>query len=165
MIQYKGKQGDEMNCSICGKEVNKLCKSMCHRCYMQEYNKKHRDKLLAQKREWRKNNKKRQKENDKRWYEQNKQRHKQSSFKAKLKKEYGITPQDYNALNKSQKGCCAICGCTKADNSGGKRLAVDHNHETGKIRGLLCDRCNRGLGYFKDNVDFLKKAITYLLSH
>lgn len=55
---------------------------------------------------------------------------------------------------------CEICGKTEKDN--GKRLAVDHNHETGMIRGMLCNNCNLGIGYLKDNIDLLKSAIKYL---
>lgn len=54
---------------------------------------------------------------------------------------------------------CAICG-----RSGGKH-EVDHDHKTGKVRGILCSRCNNGLGQFLDNITLLKKAITYLEKH
>ena len=54
---------------------------------------------------------------------------------------------------------CEICGASPKD---GKRLCIDHNHTTGKLRGLLCDKCNTGLGMYKENITLLKKAITYL---
>lgn len=78
--------------------------------------------------------------------------------KANLKRYYGITPAEFDALYKKQNGVCAICS-GKSDN---KQLAVDHNHLTGTVRGLLCERCNTGLGQFKDNHQSLKNAITYL---
>lgn len=54
---------------------------------------------------------------------------------------------------------CSICGKIEKNN---KELHIDHNHDTGEFRGLLCHQCNCGLGYFKDNIEFLEKAIGYL---
>jgi hypothetical protein len=71
---------------------------------------------------------------------------------------YGITHDEYETLLEVQGGACAICG-----NGEQKRaLAVDHDHQTGTIRGLLCDRCNPMLGYAQDNAAILQAAITYL---
>lgn len=77
------------------------------------------------------------------------------------KRRYGITREDYNNFLEGQQNCCAIC---KSTTVGRKHtyFHVDHNHSTGKIRGLLCDLCNRGLGYFKDNSSLLEKASVYL---
>ncbi len=72
---------------------------------------------------------------------------------------FGITLHDYEKLFLVQKGLCLLCG--KAD-SVGRRLAVDHCHKTGKIRGLLCTLCNCGLGNFRDDEGLLTKAIDYL---
>ena len=63
-------------------------------------------------------------------------------------------------LHARQGGKCAICGTQYV--LGLKRLALDHCHETGRIRGLLCGSCNRGLGLFRDNPERLRKAIEYL---
>lgn len=80
---------------------------------------------------------------------------------AHRKREYGVTEEQYNKLLNEQGGCCAICG--QQEKSIKKvSLAVDHNHRSGKIRGLLCDTCNRGLGFFKDDPALLFKAIGYL---
>ena len=77
-----------------------------------------------------------------------------------LKKSYGITSQDYNKMLEEQNNCCKICGFEYIPPA--KYLCVDHNHTTGVIRGLLCDKCNRGLGHFNDNQELLVKAIEYL---
>jgi hypothetical protein len=77
-----------------------------------------------------------------------------------LKYKYGITLQDYNNLFDKQKGTCAICGIHQVEVK--HTMVVDHNHETGKIRGLLCDNCNKGLGFFQDSVEYLTKARVYL---
>ena len=70
----------------------------------------------------------------------------------------GLTPDDYLALLAKQGGVCAICGVRPNK----KRLALDHCHKTDKLRGLLCDTCNRGLGMFHDDPLRLYAAIEYL---
>lgn len=74
---------------------------------------------------------------------------------------FGITLADYNAMFVAQGGRCAIC---RTDEPGGKHntLVVDHDHATGKIRGLLCNSCNNGLGRFKDDPLKLRMAVVYL---
>lgn len=66
--------------------------------------------------------------------------------------------EEYNKLLELQNSSCGICG----GKDSAKRLAVDHDHETGKIRGLLCSKCNRALGYLNDDKELLRKAISYL---
>ena len=82
------------------------------------------------------------------------------SRKWALENYYGLSPEEYENLLKEQDGGCAICGVPSEDN--GRLLAVDHNHSTLSVRGLLCNSCNLGLGYLKDNVDNLKSALKYL---
>ena len=85
---------------------------------------------------------------------------KRSSANTKLKSRFGITLDDYEAMYAEQGGQCQICGVTES--CSGHRLAVDHCHTSGKIRGLLCKACNLGLGYYRDNKEFLANAIKYL---
>lgn len=75
-----------------------------------------------------------------------------------LSRKYGITEPEYLALLASQGNACAIC-CTQPN---GQRLAVDHDHTTGKVRGLLCGHCNKALGLFGDDADRLRKAAEYV---
>ena len=77
-----------------------------------------------------------------------------------LKKQFGITLDDYNTMLFEQNGCCAICNTHHTEFS--KALAVDHCHETGKVRGLLCTCCNSAIGKFRDDIELLKSAIKYL---
>ncbi len=70
---------------------------------------------------------------------------------------YGITAKDYYRMLFEQGEVCKICG-----QSSHKALAVDHNHDTGQIRGLLCKDCNTGLGLFKDSMALIEKAAAYL---
>ena len=75
-----------------------------------------------------------------------------------LQTKYGITSDEYASMLNEQNGVCWICG----GKSGKKRLAVDHDHKTGEVRGLLCKRCNRMLGYYRDNAESFEKAAVYL---
>jgi hypothetical protein len=81
----------------------------------------------------------------------------------RLRKKYGITIEDYDRMFAEQSGRCKICDTTDPGH-GRRHLAVDHNHETGEVRGLLCYQCNLGLGCFQDNKESLEKAILYLSS-
>lgn len=79
-----------------------------------------------------------------------------------LRRNYGITLQQYEDILKSQGGVCAICG--KIDHTK-RRLAVDHDHETKKVRGLLCHLCNQAIGQLKHSTELLQNAIDYLKKH
>jgi hypothetical protein len=78
----------------------------------------------------------------------------------KLKRIYGISYAEYLNMLEAQGGCCAICGTN--DTGKRKAFAVDHNHETGKVRGLLCSNCNTGIGNLKENEGIMLRAIEYL---
>lgn len=101
------------------------------------------------------------------WYENNKDKKKQYSQSYRhikkdqdLKKSYGISLETYNQMLVEQNYKCKICSVGQESLS--RALCVDHCHTTGKIRGLLCDTCNRAIGLLKDNLDVLRSAITYL---
>lgn len=81
------------------------------------------------------------------------------------RRKYGVTQQDYDDRVFAQNGVCAICGKPETRVVGEKNcpLAVDHDHETGIVRGLLCHSCNSGLGHFKDSLENLSNAIDYLM--
>lgn len=78
----------------------------------------------------------------------------------KIKKRYGISKDDYAALLVRQHNKCAICHTPETSLK--RRLGVDHCHKTGKIRGLLCDKCNSMLGHANDSIEFLQRGIEYL---
>jgi len=78
-------------------------------------------------------------------------------------RQYGITVLDYYAMYEEQAGRCRLCGLERTGSRPDRRpLDVDHNHTTGKVRGLLCGPCNRGLGFFGDSIEGLQRAIDYL---
>ena len=74
---------------------------------------------------------------------------------------YGLTLEQYDGMLDKQDSLCALCG-EKETNPKKTNLCIDHDHETGRVRALLCDRCSRGIGAFGDNLDLLHKAVTYL---
>ena len=84
---------------------------------------------------------------------------KKNGIKHKLKK-FGLTEILFNELKKKQNNLCRIC---KKLNIRGRELAIDHDHKTGKVRGLLCTNCNLTLGLIKDDIEILNKMIVYLL--
>lgn len=83
-----------------------------------------------------------------------------------LRRDFGITLSQYNVILSSQNEVCAICSgkeTTKQKNGRIQFLSVDHNHATKKIRGLLCNRCNRAIGLLRDSIEVLQSAIKYLI--
>ncbi|CAB4129403.1 Recombination endonuclease VII [uncultured Caudovirales phage] len=80
----------------------------------------------------------------------------------KYKNKYGISILEFDAMFENQKGICAICN-QKFKSS--VTTCIDHNHETGKVRGLLCHWCNTGMGLFKDSIQTLENAVQYLKYH
>lgn len=72
---------------------------------------------------------------------------------------YGTTPDDIEALAASQGGVCALCNGSL---EGNRQFNIDHCHITDRVRGILCGSCNKGLGFFKDNVAVLRKAALYV---
>ncbi len=98
------------------------------------------------------------------WAAANPKQWERSLRKSWLRKKYGISPEDFDRMLDVQRGVCALCG-EGASDSRGFRPHVDHCHETGKVRGILCGPCNRGIGQFKDSIELLQKAIRYLRKH
>ena len=91
-------------------------------------------------------------------YKENPDVHREYLYKQK----YGLTLKQYDQMVDAQNGVCLICG-TDSPMGHHKRFVVDHNHTTGEVRGLLCCKCNSGLGCFSDNPQSLLKAAQYLL--
>jgi len=151
---------EEKKCSKCGKikPVGEFYKnkeyvtgitSQCKKCHSQNlkrYYRTHRAKFVEKARKWRK---------------ANPEKHKNSQAKSDWKKQgIKINLEGYNQLFVEQKGCCAICG--KSQKEFKRRFCVDHNHETGQVRGLLCAKCNHILGIVNDSRIQLQKASKYL---
>lgn len=103
------------------------------------------------------------------WYRNNPQRANDNRRRWSLKKEYGLSVEEYDAMLAQQGGVCAICGQDEPNKHGRTgtrfRLSVDHDHETGAVRSLLCQKCNRAIGLFDDDPERLQAAVDYLLRH
>ena len=145
----------------------------------EQYEKK-RQERISYARSYYEKNKEKIKEQDKKRYEQNKelQAEKYKNFRKQnpdfvrernkgyyFKKKYGITTQQLAEMWASQDGKCGNTGCMDVLVRGKAGFAVDHCHQTGKIRGLLCMRCNVSLGNVKDNTTKLFGLIKYLKHH
>lgn len=92
------------------------------------------------------------------WYKKNGHKNYIRDRSYNLKKTYGITLEWYEETLAAQGGGCKICGRSPK----GRQLSVDHDHNSGKVRGLICYYCNTGLGNFKDDADLLRRALAYL---
>jgi len=120
-----------------GGKLSHLYKSQCKLCMQtkrQQWANENRDHLN----DWRRNN----------WVTKNR----------RLRRR-GATQQMYDVMYEAQRGCCALCNEPEEKFAW---LCIDHDHDTGKIRGLLCPNCNRGIGLLRDNADLLRKAATYI---
>lgn len=121
-----------------------------------------KEKQAAYMRQWLASCPERRKRNKERaveWAKNNKDKAAATKRRRDLKKRYGITPEQWDAIFITQGSRCAIC---KTADAGKRQWHTDHCHTSGKVRGILCMRCNALLGYAKDNVTTLYEAITYL---
>jgi hypothetical protein len=93
------------------------------------------------------------------YYENNTKKVKEKNKKQWLKRKYNMEVTEFERIKTSQNSCCGICKTKLED---GHLVHVDHDHKTGKVRGILCRWCNTGLGNFKDSLSSLKSALSYL---
>jgi hypothetical protein len=141
-----------------GKYAEQLRKSA------RKYHEKHADEINLKIREDRKLNP----EKYKQYEHRSKYKDIEKSRYMDVLKKHKISSHDYNEMIISQENRCAICykeETRKGRNGNLARLCIDHCHQSGKIRALLCHDCNTGIGKFKDNINLLKAAITYLEKH
>ena len=145
------------------------------KAYKKQYHKDNAEKMNEYQRQYYIDNKeeilKKAKKNGKRYRKNNRKRirnyqteydknHHLIRRNAHVKRTYGITLEEQNLMFDVQEGKCKICG--KHQNELKQPLVVDHNHVTGKVRGLLCHKCNSILGYINDDIRILENAIEYL---
>lgn len=128
-----------------------------HKAYKDGYSTWCRECLSERASLWSKKNSMQRQENQRK-YGKRRPEVKQNS---KFKQRYGISLDKFNEMSDNQKDQCLICKKHKSDNKNNK-LFVDHCHSTKKVRGLLCDNCNKGLGCFRDDPSLLTKAMEYL---
>ena len=149
------------------------CREMCASCYrkwLRETNPEYRARSIEHGKEWARKNRERHRANNKRWRQENqeylreyrrKNRHQQR--KSWIKLNYGLSWNEYEAMFDAQDGKCAICGSPNPGR-GAHWFDVDHDHRSGRVRGLLCHSCNVGLGAFKDDLEIVRRAVQYMLT-
>lgn len=126
-------------------KLARICKE-CKRKDAKKYRETHPEKV---------------KESKKIYYDANKDRRRERGYR----ENYGITTAEYEDMFARQNGRCAICESESSKTANSHLLFVDHCHVTGKVRGLLCSLCNRGLGAFEDSATIVHAAAIYLASH
>jgi len=95
------------------------------------------------------------------WFQANREKAIRYNTKSKLKNRYGMEIEQYDLMVVAQNNLCAICNQPQAR----RNLAVDHCHQTNRVRGLLCDKCNLALGLINDNLDVVESIKRYLTLH
>lgn len=129
-----------------------------NRRHQSEYRKAHVDQIRKRNLRWMKNNPEKTRKWSQQWNEKNPEKRRELNRRKTLQK-FGLTLEQYQAMLERQKGVCGICG---KENPSGGNLAVDHNHVTGKTRGLLCGTCNTALHKLEKDRDWATRAIGYL---
>ena len=124
----------------------------------QKWNEANRDKVHATQKRYRTNHRALVTERTRLWA--NTEIGMKSCRNSQFKRKYGITLEQYEVMLVKQEDSCAICPRKNGDDN--RRLFIDHCHKTGKVRGLLCYRCNTGLASFRDDSNLLAKAVCYL---
>lgn len=155
------KDGIDCICKKCNAEIQRKWYANNKAKAQQKANDRYalkKEEINARRKELRKQNPEKYRAFGKQRYHSNKNKFKEYSWKAAGIK--SMTVEKYKQLYLEQNGCCAICKTSQENLN--KTLCVDHDHATGEIRGLLCDSCNRALGYLKDSVDLLEASIVYL---
>lgn len=137
-------------------------RNLCRNCYdkwLKKHNPEYRWNQISNTKNWIENNQEKRKKYFNKWRAKQDPEYIREYKRAKLLEKYGITPDEYKKLFKKQKGKCAICNKKPIK---GRNLAIDHCHETGRIRGLLCFRCNFGLSYFSEDAEMLLRASKHI---
>lgn len=132
--------------------------------YKKTWRAKNKARDQATRKRWRARNTERIREQYQQWRKRNPDKVKRHARRVSLRRRYGITEAQYDALLESQGGGCAICGSPVA-NKAGHQLYVDHNHQTNRVRGILCQQCNSVLAYARESVQNLLRAAAYLRAH
>lgn len=135
-----------------------------------QYYLKNKDKALERAKKWKEKNPEKARESSRKSIAKNRLETPIGILKGKeLKHKYGLSWEEYLSLYEGQNGGCAICKTPLllmreeyGYGSGNRTANVDHNHTTKKIRGLLCNRCNQGIGYLQDSPTLLRLAAEYL---
>jgi len=140
--------------------------------YLEEKRKRYREenkeKISNRRKEYREKNKEKIRENHSKWYNSIGKDYKSdpknvmNSRASVIKKKYGISIDELSDMLDKQKGCCKICGETLIRPDSQNSYHIDHNHDTGDVRGLLCSNCNMAIGLMYDNPEIVMSVYNYL---
>lgn len=130
--------------------------------YKKAWKEKNPEKVKKQSHDYCIKNKNKISEYGKRWYTSNREEKLEKGVRNRLKHLYSMTPEDLQNMVESQDGKCAICKSIFLPTGKLYYPCIDHSHKSGKIRGLLCFKCNVGLGSFNDDIERLLEAAKYL---
>ena len=150
-----------------GKSSRRLmsgCKECCSK-YQRIRRVEKKDEIAEQSREYRERNRPRLIEKSKEYYAANKARMVASQRKHHLRTNYGLTPEQHDGMIAGQNGKCLICGEKPTQVGSKKGLHVDHCHDTGRVRGLLCHNCNCAMGLLKEDPIRIQAMLDYILKH
>jgi hypothetical protein len=132
----------------------KDCERIKRKRYNQLYNSQNRELVRARKNEYKK-----------RYRIENPEIARREARSSHLKQRFGLSQSDYEKMLTQQGGKCAVCATDSPGRAGTKHFLVDHCHLTGRVRALLCNACNSGLGHFADSPERLRAAAIYLEGH
>ncbi len=136
-----GKRKEKVPCKEAGCKENAVCKGLCANCYASMRRKLPEVRVRS--------------------IEYSKTYNTPERRRAQTLAKYGLTPEHYEELVQSQSGLCAICKKIPSGEGNASKFHVDHCHDSGKVRGLLCSSCNTGLGLFKHKIENIRSAIRY----
>ena len=136
----------------------------CERVVQAEYYQRNKEKIKARVSAWQIENADKKRANDARYRASGKKQYDNNRQARRRKRVYGITEEQYAEMLERAGGVCEICGRVPSEVSS-KGACVDHCHETGKVRGILCIPCNTGIGNLRDDPAVLRKALSYLENH
>ncbi len=135
-------------CCRCREPLDGKHTAYCKACY------------AAWKRENYAQNRERHLANGRKWRAQNPDKGPAATRRWRLMKEYGLTPEQYDQLVEQQKGLCGACGLEPTKGKG-RKLHIDHDHETGRVLGLLCSKCNSARGLLDNSVEKMTRLAAY----
>ena len=144
----------------CHPDRNHIAKGLCRACYYQGYHKNNPDyykSKLKSSKAWRDRNKEHLKEYDKvrNALRKDDPIQKETRHEYSIKRRYGLSKAQYESLLEKQDSKCALCDICPSK----MRLAVDHSHETGQVRGLLCNACNAKLAWYENRIELIRKYL------
>jgi uncharacterized Zn finger protein (UPF0148 family) len=133
----------------------------CTRCRQRSWYEKNKERVKADSKGYYQKTRKRRIKLAKKWREENIEQHRRNARKFKLKNKYGITLEQFDQMMEEQKGLCFLC---QKPSPNGRRLSIDHCHKENRVRKLLCEFCNRALGFIERDPAWVTRAIEYLKS-